>query len=66
MTEESFKTGDIVALKSGGPDMTVRSVDPDGVACDWFEGKRPRKASYPAAMLKPGGKPDLVTFVVNR
>lgn len=30
---ENFKVGDVVILKSGGPDMTVLSVD--GVECQW-------------------------------
>jgi uncharacterized protein YodC (DUF2158 family) len=35
--------GDRVRLKSGGPVMTVETVDPDGQAtCCWLEGK-PRK-----------------------
>lgn len=29
--------GDVVTLKSGGPDMTVSEILPDGVVrCDWF------------------------------
>lgn len=33
-----FKTGDLVKLKSGGPIMTVRITDREGLAvrCDWF------------------------------
>lgn len=33
----NFKIGDLVMLKSGGPVMTVRASDPEGmVACTWF------------------------------
>jgi uncharacterized protein YodC (DUF2158 family) len=37
-----FKTGDIVRLKSGGPDMTVsqRAINPDTIHCQWFSGKK--------------------------
>jgi len=32
----SFVKGDIVKLKTGGPEMTVKSVDSTGVHCVWF------------------------------
>ena len=37
-----FKVGDVVKLKSGGPKMTVSSIDEDGyIGCTWFiENKR--------------------------
>ena len=38
------KPGDIVKLKSGGPDMTVSSVvDEEFCKCDWFIGGKIRK-----------------------
>jgi uncharacterized protein YodC (DUF2158 family) len=33
-----FKPGDIVNLKSSGPDMTVASVGDGIVNCIWFDG----------------------------
>ncbi len=39
----AFKTGDIVMLKSGGPDMTVQSATAAGsniFFCQWFAGKK--------------------------
>lgn len=33
---ETFSPGDIVVLKSGGPKMTVNSVNEYGVHCQWF------------------------------
>ena len=42
MAGNQFKIGDIVRLKSGGPDMTVNEL-PDqynGYRCQWFAGKK--------------------------
>lgn len=43
--EKKFKRGNVVKLKSGGPDMTVVEYgnwdhsDEEKVSCRWFEGK---------------------------
>jgi uncharacterized protein YodC (DUF2158 family) len=45
---DEIKVGDVVQLKSGGPDMTVEDVGDytmttgltDGVKCTWFDGKK--------------------------
>ena len=35
---ETFRPGDVVKLKSGGPKMTVTFIDPEGhVGCAWFQ-----------------------------
>jgi uncharacterized protein YodC (DUF2158 family) len=49
----SFKPGDVVQLKSGGPEMTVKEVsgEPEHVWCVWFLKGEERKGSYPAATL---------------
>lgn len=41
----SFKVGDVVMAKSGGPAMTVCSVDADGVYCKWHS-KKEDKFNY--------------------
>jgi uncharacterized protein YodC (DUF2158 family) len=58
MPKAAFKVGDVVRLKSGGPAMTVTSVEPgegDGghaVFCIWFNAKGNEKSGhYPAAAL---------------
>ncbi|EMH4156385.1 DUF2158 domain-containing protein [Serratia marcescens] len=40
---DAFKAGDIVTLKSGGPDMTVKafmSSQGNSFLCQWFAGKK--------------------------
>lgn len=37
MTNQKFKTGDVVQLKSGGPWMTVVGVEDGEVSCTWFD-----------------------------
>ena len=34
-----FKQGDTVRLKSGGPEMTVQSVNQENVNVTWFDDK---------------------------
>lgn len=52
MTEQ-FKPGDVVVLKSGGPSMTVESIEEDGgVSCCWFDehGKEDTSVFSPAML----------------
>ena len=55
---ESFKVGDIVRLKSGGPSMTVTSFEDDTsggtlVWCDWFDDKQTKQdARFPVDSLQ--------------
>ena len=46
-----INVGVLVMLKSGGPDMTVESIQPDGWAvCSWFEGSKPMKQAFGSAL----------------
>ncbi len=49
-----FKVGDVVTLKSGGPDMTVSYIDDKGhLSVRWFDNEnKPQSASYPPGVLK--------------
>lgn len=47
--------GDVVQLKSGGPRMTVESVDDDWVDCVWFEKNNAHRQSFGAALLTKCG-----------
>ena len=52
-----FKPGDVIELKSGGPEMTVDQVAKDGLGhtmvwCDWFDGSKKITATFPPTSLK--------------
>ena len=53
-----FAIGDIVKLKSGGPEMTVKSL-PDPIdwpqnyyRCQWFAGKKLESGTFPPDSLE--------------
>ncbi len=52
MSDEQLKTGDVVTLKSGGPDMTVRWVEDRDAYCDWFLGGKHEGAKFSVSQLK--------------
>jgi uncharacterized protein YodC (DUF2158 family) len=50
-----FQVGNIVKLKSGGPDMTVQVVYDDAKVtyrCQWFAGKKLESGSFPEDSLE--------------
>ena len=55
---EEFKAGDVVMVKSGGPQMTVAGVGQYGmvkstrVKCVWFEGAKREESLFEPALLK--------------
>ncbi len=49
---ETFKVGDEVKLKSGGPAMTVEEVNEAGIWCVWFDGKKAERQIFQSATLK--------------
>jgi uncharacterized protein YodC (DUF2158 family) len=58
----SFNVGDLVKLKSGGPDMTVTSISKgperaDLYVCQWIDKEhRAQTGTYPAEALTPKRK----------
>jgi len=40
MSINQFAIGSIVKLKSGGPDMSVKSANDSHCTCQWFAGKK--------------------------
>ena len=51
--------GDVVQLKSGGPDMTVNFVENDSgtevAACSWFVNNKKENGRFPTKTLKVTG-----------
>jgi uncharacterized protein YodC (DUF2158 family) len=52
MANETFKVGDTVELKSGGPKMGVANVDGENVRCEWSDGHVAHSAVFKAANLR--------------
>lgn len=53
--EITFTVGEIVKLKSGGPEMTVKSIPgttDDNYYCQWFAGKKLEQGRFPAGSLE--------------
>lgn len=55
---EKFKSGDLVVLKSGGPEMTIKSIYSDEIVCQWFAGKKLEQGRFaPESLAFPSPKP---------
>jgi uncharacterized protein YodC (DUF2158 family) len=51
---KKFKVGQVVQLRSGGPDMTVSDrdiMDEDHVWCQWFGGRKLEQGRFPIDSL---------------
>jgi uncharacterized protein YodC (DUF2158 family) len=53
-----IKVGDVVQLKSGGPKMTVESIEanPAGILCTWFDGADKKSSCFQPDALEPAPK----------
>jgi uncharacterized protein YodC (DUF2158 family) len=54
-TNREFKVGDIVVLKSGGPNMTIKSIPTEtgtSYTCQWFAGKKLEQGVFPENSIK--------------
>jgi uncharacterized protein YodC (DUF2158 family) len=59
-SKNTFAVGDIVKLKSGGPEMTVRAIPTEHTKqyiCQWFAGKKLEQGTFPADSLEQITKP---------
>jgi uncharacterized protein YodC (DUF2158 family) len=50
--ESSFDVGDVVQLNSGGPLLTVQSIEIDHATVRWGEGQKLKTEKLPVSMLK--------------
>jgi uncharacterized protein YodC (DUF2158 family) len=53
--ENKFNVGDIVKIKSGGPDMTVQTIPTERTSnyrCQWFAGKKLEFGLFPEGSLE--------------
>lgn len=48
-----MKPGDKVKLKSGGPHMTISSIEKENAKVCWFRGPQLQTGVFPLAVLKP-------------
>jgi uncharacterized protein YodC (DUF2158 family) len=56
---DEIKIGDVVKLKSGGPDMTVNEIGKSGMTgegplaawCSWFDKGEEKKGTFPLTSL---------------
>ena len=59
-----LKIGDVVRLKSGGPSMTVRSLDGEFVDCEWFSKGELYAHPFPLQMIVKTSPEQLPVFVI--
>lgn len=64
MPEDNIKVGDVVELKSGGPTMTVESIDKipgqaPAARCCWFVDDKPQTQLFALVTLEKYGGIDL-------
>ncbi len=48
---DTISPGDVVRLKSGGPEMTVDWVEKEKACCTWFSGPKPETKAFPLTSL---------------
>ncbi len=62
MSDFNFSSGDIVVLKSGGPPMTVETVENDWVEVVWFINNDLKRGSFSSATLRKSEPPKPTTL----
>lgn len=52
MEKKSFKVGDVVMVKAGGPTMTLEEITTKNFICVWFEGNDLYRDGFSKGSLK--------------
>lgn len=65
-SELAISVGDVVTLKSGGPQMTVRAIDGDAAECEWFAEDTHYERSFKVATLRPITLADDPTRILDK
>jgi uncharacterized protein YodC (DUF2158 family) len=60
---EEITVGAVVRLRSGGPEMTVTSIEPKACDCAWFIKGEVRTTSFPPEALEAAPKKPLTEFI---
>ena len=55
-----FKVGDVVKLKSGGPEMTVEVIADNTVSCIWFDKSKLCKRDFLEDNLVEGSAREII------
>lgn len=53
-----FNPGDLVRLKSGGPQMTIARINSTHLQCFWFNGKKIEQYVVPVLVVEKAGRSD--------
>ena len=65
MTRNAFEVGDVVCLKSGGPNMNVDHVSEDGIVCVWFDvGCRAKERTFDPRLLTEDKEDGVIQLII--
>ena len=62
----TFRDGEVVHLRSGGPRMTVEGHDDELVQCVWFEGTEQKRSTFKETTLQTWVQPTQVSAARTR
>ena len=62
MNNEAISEGDVVQLKSGGPNMTISEVTEQYAVCTWFAKVEVKESTFKLSMLEKYNPDDLSAF----
>jgi uncharacterized protein YodC (DUF2158 family) len=63
--KSTFKAGETVKLNSGGPLMTILSIDRNGVKCAWSVKDDIKEKSFPSVALTKADRPEVLQKLLS-